>query len=114
MTDLFPSVHSHIDNQLRYITSTYTDPSWQGLKDIQSIQSHFEIDDINLIKPGVGETTRVLLRRIPWKILICKQNNPDLKHILLLAKEKNVPIEIYENMTYSCCGLIKPLRRETL
>ena len=114
VTDLFPSVHSHIDNQLRYITSTYTDPSWQGLKDIQSIQSHFEIDDINLIKPGVGETTRVLLRRIPWKILICKQNNPDLKHILLLAKEKNVPIEIYENMTYSCCGLIKPLRRETL
>ncbi|MED1407645.1 RNA-binding protein, partial [Bacillus mycoides] len=47
-------------------------------------------------------------------ILICKQNNPDLKHILLLAKEKNVPIEIYENMAYSCCGLIKPLRRETL
>ena len=114
VTDLFPSVHSHIDNQLRYITSTYTNPSWQGLKDIQSIQNHFEIDDINLIKPGVGETTRVLLRRIPWKILIRKQNNPDLKHILLLAKEKNVPIEIYENMTYSCCGLIKPLRRETL
>lgn len=51
VTDLFPSVHSHIDNQLRYITSTYTDPSWQGLKDIQSIQNHFEIDDINLIKP---------------------------------------------------------------
>ncbi|ANN34725.1 MULTISPECIES: cysteine protease StiP family protein [Bacillus] len=114
VTDLFPSVHSHIDNQLRYITSTYTDPSWQGLKDIQSIQNHFEIDDINLIKPGVGETTRVLLRRIPWKILIRKQNNPDLKHILLLAKEKNVPIEIYENMAYSCCGLIKPLKRETI
>ncbi|WP_305037295.1 RNA-binding protein, partial [Bacillus cereus group sp. BfR-BA-01441] len=65
------------------------------------------------IKPGVGETTRVLLRRIPWKILIRKQNNPDLKHILLLAKEKNAPIEIYENMAYSCCGLIKPLRKET-
>lgn len=24
---------------------------------------------INFVKPGVGETTRVLLRRVPWKIL---------------------------------------------
>ncbi|MGE8052402.1 cysteine protease StiP family protein [Bacillus mycoides] len=109
----FPSVHFHINEQLHYISSIYTDPSWQGLTDIQSIQTHFEIDDINLIKPGVGETTRVLLRRIPWKILIRTENNPELEHILLLAKEKNVPVEIYENMTYSCCGLIKPLMRKT-
>lgn len=31
------------------------------------------MDDINLIKPEIGETTRVLLRRVPWKVLIDKR-----------------------------------------
>lgn len=112
VTALFPSISSDVTKQLEHIISTYTEPSWQGLQDITSIQKHFAIEDINLMKPGVGETTRVLLRRIPWKILIREETNPDLKHILLLAKEKNVPVEIYKDMTYSCCGLIKPLRGE--
>ena len=45
----------------------------------------FGIDDINLIKPGIGETTRVLLRRIPWKVLIDERykGNPQLEHIVL-------------------------------
>ncbi|MBF8982416.1 phosphoribosyltransferase [Lutibacter sp. B2] len=86
-----------------------TNPSWAGLEDIKTMQEEFEIEDINLIKPGIGETTRVLLRRIPWKILV-REDNKNLEHIYLLAKDKNVPIEIYPNMTYLCCGLIKPLK----
>ncbi|MDM5157079.1 cysteine protease StiP family protein [Bacillus sp. DX1.1] len=111
ITTLYPDVGDEIKTQLEHIIATYTEPSWQGLQNITSIQKQFEIADINLIKPGVGETTRVLLRRIPWKILIREENNPDLQHILLLAQELNVPIEIYKHMTYSCCGLIQPLRR---
>ena len=39
----------------------------------------FNIKNINHIKPGVGdETTRVLLRRVPWKILVNSLNNPIL------------------------------------
>ena len=30
----------------------------------------YDIKDINYIKPGIGEATRVLLRRVPWKLLI--------------------------------------------
>ena len=37
---------------------------------IEAIGQEFKIDNTHLIKPGVGETTRVLLRRVPWKILI--------------------------------------------
>ena len=84
--------------------------SWKGMTDIQSIQSDFEITNKNLIKPGVGETTRVLLRRIPWKILVDRMDNPNIKHILLLAKDRNVPVEQYAGLTYSCCGIIKPLK----
>lgn len=78
-----------------------------GVEDTERIRQHFLIHDINLVKPGVGETTRVLLRRVPWKIIVDSIDNPNLKHILLLAQDRNVPIEVFENMKYSCCGLIK-------
>lgn len=79
----------------------------QGWREIESIQREFGISNINKIKPSIGETTRVLLRRVPWKILIKDLDNPYLKHILILAKEKGVTIEEYPNMTYACIGLIK-------
>lgn len=87
--------------------------TWQGLRDIQSIQEVFGIDNINLVKPGVGETTRVLLRRVPWKILVDTMDNPNLRHIILLAEDRGVPVEVFPGLTYSCCGIIKPLRGET-
>lgn len=84
--------------------------TWQGMKDIRRIQEEFGIENVDLVKPGIGETTRVLLRRVPWKILVNRLDNPNLKHILLLAKERNVPVEMYPELTYSCCGIIKPLK----
>lgn len=92
----------------------FSTPSWKGLEDIKQIQADFEIENINLVKPGVGETTRVLLRRVPWKILVKDLDHEDIKHILLLAKERNIPVERYEHMSYICCGLIKPLKEKRL
>lgn len=86
-------------------------PSWQGLDTIKEMQQQFDIHNINHIKPGVGETTRVLLRRVPWKILVNPQTTQNLAHILLLAKQRGVVVESYEQMPYACCGLIKDLNR---
>ncbi|GGN98946.1 cysteine protease StiP family protein [Saccharibacillus kuerlensis] len=83
--------------------------TWQGMQDIARIQQDYGIGDVNLVKPGVGETTRVLLRRVPWKILVDRLDNPNLRHILLLAEDRGVPVEVYPGLTYSCCGIIKPL-----
>ncbi len=103
----FKQVQSEIISQLQdEATSLIT---WAGMKSVQNIQLDFAMDNINLIKPGVGETTRVLLRRIPWKVLINPQYTDELGHILLLAHEKNVIIEEYSHMSYACCGLIKEL-----
>nr|WP_041581132.1 cysteine protease StiP family protein [Bacillus sp. 1NLA3E] len=85
---------------------------FQGLSDVKEIQARFQIDHINLVKPGVGETTRVLLRRVPWRILIRDKTSPDVAHILMLAKEKNVEVIFYPEMKYSCCGLIKKMVAE--
>lgn len=84
-------------------------PTWKGMQSVERIQQEFLVDNPNFIKPGVGETTRVLLRRVPWKILVNPNYTNDLTHILLLAKERNVPIEEYTDMSYSCCGIIKEL-----
>ncbi|MDR3586209.1 MAG: cysteine protease StiP family protein [Desulfosporosinus sp.] len=81
--------------------------TWQGLKDLTIIKDKFEIEDMNFIKPGIGETTRVLLRRLPERILVDNFKNPNLKHILLLASDKSVPVEEYPGLTYSCCGIVK-------
>lgn len=83
------------------------DATNKGIKQVIVIQKHFHIADINKVKPGIGETTRVLLRRVPWKILVNDLANPHLQHILLLAKERNVIVEEFHEMTYSCIGLIK-------
>ena len=81
-----------------------------GNCDVKNIKQKYDIEDINFIKPGVGETTRVLLRRIPYKILVDDLNNQKLKHILILAKEKNVEVEEFDFKAYSCCGIIKNMK----
>ena len=60
-----------------------------GLAEVKKIAEDFSIDDVNLIKPGIGEATRVLLRRLPWKILVHDlHDEKNLGHLYQLAKEK--------------------------
>ncbi len=82
-----------------------------GMDEVRAIAGELGIEDINLVKPGIGETTRVLLRRVPWKVFInekCKEDT-SLRHIVRLAQEKGVPIEYYPLHHYKCCGIIKKL-----
>jgi hypothetical protein len=83
---------------------------FKGMEIVKRISREFDVENINLIKPGVGETTRVLLRRVPWKILVKDFDSPYIKHIILLAKKRNVELLHYPEMDYACCGLIKQLK----
>ncbi len=106
----FPQSYKQIDDEVQQKQKLIEkNPSWEGLKSTKRIAHLYNIEDINLIKPGIGETTRVLLRRIPWKILVHPEKYHLLHHVLQLAKEKNVPVEEFSEMSYSCCGLIKQL-----
>ena len=66
-----------------------------GLEETEQIARHFGIEDINLVKPGIGEATRVLLRRLPWKMLVREdmQQDPALAHLYQLAREKGIAVE---------------------
>lgn len=83
----------------------------KGIDEVRKIAAQFDIGDINFIKPGIGETTRVLLRRVPWKVLIQQESKSDeaLNHIYRLAEEKGVPVAYYPLQHYKACGIIKKI-----
>ena len=86
-------------------------PIDKGIDEVRKIAAQFDIEDINFIKPGIGETTRVLLRRVPWKVLIQQESKSDeaLNHIYRLAEEKGVPVAYYPLQHYKACGIIKKI-----
>lgn len=88
------------------------DKSWNGMSIVNDICEKMEVEDYKKVKPGIGETTRVLLRRVPWKVLINKdipEDDADIQHILVLCKEKNIPTEKWDLGNYKVCGIIKEL-----
>ncbi|WP_275693524.1 RNA-binding protein [Nocardioides sp. TF02-7] len=82
-------------------------PTWSGWRSIETIAAGHGITDLNLVKPGVGETTRVLLRRVPWQVLVHPDRTADLTHVLLLARARQVPVVEVPGLPYSCVGLIR-------
>ena len=83
-------------------------PTWAGWRTVQRLAAQYSIDDLNLIKPGVGETTRVLLRRGPWRVLVRPDAGADCAHVLLLAAERGVEVVEVDDLEYRCVGLIHP------
>ncbi|MER7754285.1 phosphoribosyltransferase [Kitasatospora sp. NPDC097643] len=83
-------------------------PDWAGWAAVEEISAGYGIDNVNLVKPGVGETTRVLLRRVPWRVLARRGVGADLDHVRLLAAQRGVEVEEVEGLPYSCVGLIHP------
>lgn len=84
------------------------DENFKGIDEVKEIAAKYDIKDINKIKPGVGETTRVLLRRVPYIVLINPNANPKyMEHILQLCKEKGIQTAEYPFKKYNVCGIIK-------
>lgn len=104
----FPEVGDAVDAQAKELLSGDREPTWEGWAAVERISEEYGIHDVNLVKPGVGETTRVLLRRVPWKILARAGAGADLDHVRLLAEQRGVPVEEVAELPYTCVGLIHP------
>ncbi len=83
-------------------------PTWEGWAAVERLAEEFGIRDVNLVKPGVGETTRVLLRRVPWQVLVRPDRGAELEHVRVLAAARGVPVVERDDLPYSCVGLIRP------
>lgn len=81
-----------------------------AMSEVRQICRDFQIADINLVKPGIGEATRVLLRRLPWKVLVHSLDDEEhLGHLYQLAQEKGVDLQVYPLQNYRACGIIQNL-----
>ncbi|THA83561.1 phosphoribosyltransferase [Streptomyces sp. A0592] len=104
----FDDVADAVDEEVKELLAADRTPTWEGWAAVERISEEYGIHDVNLVKPGVGETTRVLLRRVPWKILAQRGAGADLDHVRLLAEQRGVPVEEVDGLPYTCVGLIHP------
>ncbi|OEV02594.1 phosphoribosyltransferase [Streptomyces oceani] len=104
----FDEVRPAVLRDVPALLSADRSPTWVGWRAVERISEEYGINDVNLVKPGVGETTRVLLRRVPWRILARRGAGSDLDHVRLLAEQRGVPVEEIDELPYSCVGLIHP------
>lgn len=95
------------------IESKFEEEDKSGIDEVLKISVEFDVKDINFIKPGIGETTRVLLRRVPDMVLVADEAPAHfIAHIMQLAKEKNVEVVRYPLKNYYACGIIKSLNSD--
>lgn len=104
----FDTVADGVAEDVKSLRSQDRRPTWEGWAAVERISEEYGINDVNLVKPGVGETTRVLLRRVPWKVLAQRGAGADLDHVRLLAAQRGVPVVEVDGLPYSCVGLIHP------
>ncbi len=104
----FPAVADAVAAETARLAAADRTPTWEGWAAVERISTEYGIDSVNLVKPGVGETTRVLLRRVPWRILARRGAGTDLDHVRLLADQRGVPVEETDDLPYTCVGLIHP------
>ncbi|MET9609192.1 phosphoribosyltransferase [Streptomyces sp. NPDC006512] len=104
----FDAVADAVADEVKELLAADRTPTWVGWAAVERISEEYGIHDVNLVKPGVGETTRVLLRRVPWKILAQRGAGADLDHVRLLAEQRGVPVEEVDGLPYTCVGLIHP------
>ena len=75
---------------------------------MNNVKETLGIYDIHKVKLSIGEVSRALLRRDTKEVYIRDINNKDVKHIIILAKEKNVPIKTLEiDCDYQCIAIIR-------
>ena len=101
----------HMPTAINHIT-----PEWREARQsvvanyIQHVMTQYDISDINKIKPGVAEATRVMLRRIPRLLLLRDAQSSDVAHLNVLASEKNITIIEDKNMPFSAIALIENIK----
>lgn len=105
--EFIDAIERELEKLPPYSPSECAAPTGGGLEETRRIAEKFNVADLNLVKPSIGEATRVLLRRTPEVILLRKLDNPLTLHLAELAKEKSVPVREYPLTCYQAVGIIK-------
>jgi len=77
---------------------------------LQGIAERYRLSHYNYIKPGIGEATRVLLRREAGRLLLRNRDSEATRHLLWLAESKSIPVEEHKDLPYLAAALIKEVK----
>ena len=105
--EFIEAIEREMSNLPPYSPEECAPPLGEGLEETRRIAEEFDVPDLNLVKPSIGEATRVLLRRTPELILVRDIGSPLTKHLVELAREKNVPVREYPMKCYRAAGIIR-------
>ncbi len=70
-------------------------------------QAEFGLSSPNAIKPGIGESTRLFLRKKPKLLMVSDLSNPQVIHLLSMAEDKGVEVRVIPSMPYAACTLMQ-------
>ena len=101
---------SHPDS----LSTVMTDSERQQQRDrsrqlLADVAERFGVRNPNHVKPGIGEATRVLLRRVPSHLLLRSEDGEDVRHLLELAERRAVPVLVDPELPYHAVALIRDL-----
>ena len=86
-----------------------TDAARQSRIFLREMMCHNGITDVNRVKPGIGEATRTLLRRVPERLFVRDLEGGDVAHLLTLARDKGVAVVVDPKLPYQACAIIRSL-----
>ncbi|MGY8869184.1 MAG: cysteine protease StiP family protein [Pseudomonadales bacterium] len=64
------------------------------------------VTDINRVKPGIAEATRVMLRRVPKLLVVKNRASEDVSHLLVLAKDKSIEVCQDSAMPFNAVAIV--------
>ena len=73
---------------------------------IERYSAEYSASNANLVKPGVGEATRVLLRRKPLLLVVRDEADSHVEHLLHLAAQRDVRVLRDSQLPFRALALI--------
>jgi hypothetical protein len=69
----------------------------------------YQVGDRNYVKPGIGEATRSMLRRVPRLLVLRDPHAQCVRHLVLLAQQRGVPLCLDPALPLNAATIIRKL-----
>ncbi|MFS1427814.1 cysteine protease StiP family protein [Vibrio splendidus] len=73
---------------------------------MDTIMTEYGVTNLNRVKPGIAEATRIMLRRKPDLLLVRELGAPDVSHLERIAKEKGIEVRVMPEMPFGACSIV--------
>lgn len=108
------NVTEHFDERLPAVVCIDPAARWERRRQCSAFLTELDLRygarKSDLVKPGIAEATRVLLRRQPERLLLRTPGSPDVRHLEQLASEANICVDSAPWMPFQAAALICPVQ----